>query len=97
MIEKRKLWRVIKSGGEVDLNKLDEVLKRNGYASIVGLQIGSVEVVLLATDEQVKHLKQSGEIEIYSEYVPDGQVDGYLLRLVACLLLEILEKLKTAG
>ncbi len=94
MVEDKKLWRVIKKDGGLDLNELNEVLKKNGYNSITGLRIGSVEVVLLASDEQIKHLKESGEIEIYCEYVPDGQIDSYLLRLNTCLLLEILEKLK---
>ncbi len=94
MIEDKKLWRVIKRNGDLNLSELNEVLKRNGYSSITGLRIGLVEVILLASDEQIKHLKESGEIEIYAEYMPDGQVDGYLLRLNTCLLLEILEKLK---
>ncbi len=94
MIEDKKLWRVIKKDGDLNLSELNEILKRNGYSSITGLRIGLVEVILLASDEQIKHLKESGEIEIYAEYMPDGQVDGYLLRLNTCLLLEILEKLK---
>lgn len=94
MIENKKLWRVIKQTGKINLSALNAVLSRNGYDSITGLQISSVEVLILATNEQIQHLKEVGEFEIYSEYSPEGQIDSYLLRLNTCLLLELIDSVK---
>jgi len=63
MIENKKLWRIIRQKGEINLTAINNVLSRNGYKFISGLQINQIEVLILATDEQIEHLKEtSGEM-----------------------------------
>ncbi len=94
MIENKRLWRIIKRNGQINLAELNEILLKNGYQSVVGLPIGSVEVILLATEEQIQHLKETNKIEVYAEYLPDGQVNSYLMRLNTLLLIELISSIE---